>query len=429
MNGPAAFGPYLLDRRVGAGGMAEVFAARRVHAAGVEQRVVIKRILPRLAGRPEQVALFLDEARVSAALCHPNIAQVHDFGEIDGAWFLSLEQVDGPDLRGLLRVLAEEGEQLPAQLALYVVHEVLSALEHAHGAHLDGRPLGIVHRDVCPANVVVSRQGRVKLVDFGVACSALGGASRDAVHGHIAYMSPEQVSGQPVDPRSDLFSVGVLLHELLTGRRLFRGVDAADSARRVRQRPVAAPSALSAQAPPELDALVLRALSRAPEGRFPDAGSFRRALREHMDLRVIDDCPGTLAAVVRRLEGALAGAGTATLAPVEGGALAHTVQVRPRATRSEPDTASLSLPRRRRTTLGVALGTLLALALAVGVAWQATRPPTPVALARSPAQAPLAVGAAAPVAVPQPPPAVARPAPPSPPGAPPPHTAARAAPP
>ena len=407
MNGPAPFGPYLLDRRVGAGGMAEVFAARRVHAAGLEQRLVIKRLLPRFADRPEQVAMFLDEVRVSSVLCHPNIAQVHDFGEVDGAWFLALEQVDGPDLRTLLRALAEEGEPLPVQLALYIVHEVLAALEHAHVAHLDGRPLGIVHRDVCPANVMVSRQGRVKLVDFGVACSALGDSTRGAVQGHVAYMSPEQLSGRLVDPRSDLFSVGVMLHELLTGRRLFRGEDAAASARLVLGRPIAPPSDLAAQAPPELDALVLRALARDPAARFPDAQGFRRALREHIDIRVIDDCPDTLAAILRRLDGALVGASTASLAPVCASPPARTVQVRPGA-RGGPDvepTVSLSAPSSSSRPLWLAAGSAaLALCLAVGAAWTlAPRPAVlaPVALAPA-AVAPAAVAPAAVAPVPLP---------------------------
>ncbi len=212
-------GPYELVRPLGAGGMAQTFAAVRRGPAGFEQRVCLKRILPNHAEDRLFVEQFLDEARLLAHLRHGGIVQVYDFGEIDGSYFMALELVEGSDLDRLLVSLSAKSQRLPLPVSLHITAQVLSALHYAHGAELDGEPLHIVHRDISPGNILLSRQGEVKVADFGIA------KSRHRVHktqagftkGKIAYMSPEQVRGEELDLRSDLFAVGVVLHELVTG--------------------------------------------------------------------------------------------------------------------------------------------------------------------------------------------------------------------
>jgi serine/threonine protein kinase len=216
-------GAYELLRPLGAGGMAETFVATRRGPAGFEQRVCLKRILPGCAADPLFVELFLDEARLLARLQCANIVHVHDFGEVDGTYYMALELIDGVDLEGLLSALRARGERMPEQVALYVVSELLSALSYAHTLEIDGEEQHIVHRDISPSNVLLSKTGEVKLTDFGIA-KARGRTHRtQAGHtkGKIAYMSPEQMRAEELDGRSDLFAVGVVLFELLTATHPF----------------------------------------------------------------------------------------------------------------------------------------------------------------------------------------------------------------
>jgi serine/threonine protein kinase len=266
-------GPFELLRRLGAGGMAETFLAVRRGPAGFEQRVCIKRILPAYESDREFVDAFLDEARTSAALRHANIVQVVDFGlnAADGSHYLALELVDGMDLRALIERQAE----FDAELVTLIASELAAALQHAHAADEGRAP--VVHRDLSPSNVLISRAGEIKLTDFGIA-RAIGGSHRTAsgvIKGKIPYMPPEYVEGGRFDARGDLFALGVLIYELLHGRRPFDGDSELDTLRRIaagERRP------FEASAPAALVTCVDRLLQRDPAARFEDAHALLDAL-------------------------------------------------------------------------------------------------------------------------------------------------------
>ena len=218
-------GPYVLSERLGSGGMAEVWVGQNVETSN-GARYAIKRILPQLAKDPRFVAMFCDEARICAALHHPNIVRVLDFGEDHGELFMAMEYVEGTSCARLLRNVAAKGRQFPLAVALFIAREVLEALAYAHDAKDEqGRPLGIVHRDVSPGNILVSASGDVKLTDFGIVRSEFIARRTypGELKGKIGYMSPEQVVGGDVDPRSDLFTLGIVLSEMLLTRPLFPG--------------------------------------------------------------------------------------------------------------------------------------------------------------------------------------------------------------
>ncbi len=211
-------GPYELIHPLGAGGMAETFLAIKRGPAGFEQKVCVKRILAGYTADTTFVELFLDEARLLAAMQCANIVQVYDFGESNNTYYMALELVDGGDLQAILRWLEQSGQQLSSQAALWIAGQLLRALHYAHTLEQGGQPLNIVHRDISPSNVLVSRAGEVKLTDFGIAKSSKRShkTRTGQTKGKLAYMSPEQVQGKPLDARSDLFSTGILLYELLT---------------------------------------------------------------------------------------------------------------------------------------------------------------------------------------------------------------------
>ncbi len=219
------FGQYLLKERIAKGGMAEIFAAERVGARDFRREVCIKRILPNQSHDRAFVEMFIDEARICSRLRHSNIVSIDDFGEIDGQLFACMEWVNGVDASKVLRTLATQGQLFPVDAAFFLASEVLRALEYAHGKRDGGRQLQIVHRDVSPHNVLVSFIGEVKLTDFGIAraASRLHQTQGDLVKGKLAYMAPEQALGKPLDGRVDVFAVGVMLYELLAGRRPYSG--------------------------------------------------------------------------------------------------------------------------------------------------------------------------------------------------------------
>jgi serine/threonine protein kinase len=222
---PESFAEYELVDRLGVGGMAETFVAVRRGPDGFEQRVCLKRILPTFASDPEFVDMFLREARLSALLHHGNIARVLDFGIADGSHYLTLELIDGADLRAVLRHLRMRAESFDAGLVSFIAHALGSALSFAHAATDDGETRGIVHRDVSPSNILLSNAGEVKLADFGIAkaMNRPGSVQSNALKGKIAYMAPEYALGRRCSARSDLFSLGVLLYECLAGFRPFDG--------------------------------------------------------------------------------------------------------------------------------------------------------------------------------------------------------------
>ncbi|MBS2030210.1 MAG: protein kinase [Deltaproteobacteria bacterium] len=275
------FGRYTLHALLGRGGMGEVFLATGPGVAGVEKRLAIKRLLPTLADDPGFVARFLDEARLVVQLCHGNIVPVFEAGQVGRDYFLAMELVDGLNLREVQRALRERSTLCPVPLAVLVAHEVARGLDYAHRKTApDGTPLGIIHRDVSPQNVLLGYDGEVRLVDFGIAKAT--GRSQLTVTGGLlgkfGYMSPEQAMGYPLDGRSDLFALGAVLHELLTGAPLFDGATDPEVLRKVQDAVVAPPSLLRPDVPPELDALVLRLLARDPKDRFRNASEAEKQL-------------------------------------------------------------------------------------------------------------------------------------------------------
>jgi eukaryotic-like serine/threonine-protein kinase len=277
------FGQYELIERLACGGMAELYKARVIGAHGFEKPIVVKRILPHLAQDPQFVAMFIDEAKITARLSHPKIVQVLALGTEGDQPFIAMEFIDGMDVLGLLRQCKRSEVDLPAELAVFVAHEVLDALDYAHQAlDVDGKPLGIVHRDISPGNVLMSRRGDVKLADFGIA-RAVERQHRTAtgtLKGKYGYMSPEQIAGKPLDGRSDLFSVGVMLAELLMMRRLFVAPSDLDVLLMVRDVDLHRFERYGGQIPADLRDIALRALSREPDDRFFTAGDFRDALAD-----------------------------------------------------------------------------------------------------------------------------------------------------
>ena len=280
---PAALrlGPYVLGERLGLGGMAEVFVGRRAGPHGFAKRFAIKRILPDLAKDQRFVSMFIDEARICAGLQHPNIVEVVDFGESQGELFMAMEYVDGVSLARLLRHIAGKRSSFPIQLSVLIARDVLRGLSHAHSATDEhGRPLGLVHRDVSPGNVLISRMGEVKLADFGIVRGVTLDRRTDPgeLKGKLGYMSPEQVIGAEVDPRSDVFAVGILLAEMVTACPLFSGRDELEVLTRIHEADLTMLDRHGKSVPKELLAIARRALKRQPWDRFQTAAEFAQAL-------------------------------------------------------------------------------------------------------------------------------------------------------
>jgi serine/threonine-protein kinase len=276
---PLPFGRYWLLDRVAVGGMAEVFVAVRRDEPG-GRPLAVKRMLPTLAEDPELVTMFLDEARLVAQLDHPAIVPILELGKVGEGYFIAMEYVAGRDLRALSARLRARGERLPVPLVAYVGWRVADALDHAHRKRgADGAPLRVVHRDVSPANVLLGFDGSVKVIDFGIAEASIRTRERAGVlRGKFAYMSPEMVRGLPVDRRSDVFGLGIVLHELLTGERLFAAPSELAVMEKVRAAAVPSPTARNPAVPEALSAVVLRALAPEPEARWGSAAELRDAL-------------------------------------------------------------------------------------------------------------------------------------------------------
>src|SRR5882672_2726234 len=261
--------------------MAEIFLARGESGAGVERYCVLKRILRDRASDVQFVQMFLDEARLAAQLQHPNIAQVYDIGKLGDSYFFTMEYVHGDTVRALLHRAVDLGRKLPISCVLTMMAGAAAGLHHAHvRVGVDGRALGIVHRDVSPSNLMVSYEGSVKLVDFGVAKASdrAHETKSGTVKGKISYLSPEQCRGKRVDRRSDLFSLGICLWEMLTAERLYRRASDFENMNAIVGEPPSRPSARRADVPPEIDELVLRLLAKSPDDRFQTADELIEAL-------------------------------------------------------------------------------------------------------------------------------------------------------
>ncbi|HEY4592037.1 MAG TPA: serine/threonine-protein kinase, partial [Thermoanaerobaculia bacterium] len=275
------FGQYTLLERIAAGGMAEVWKARMRGVEGFQKTVAIKRILPHMTDNAEFVGMFIDEAKLAAQLTHPNIVHIYDLGKIGRDYYIAMEYVDGKDLRSLLNATRRKGMEMPLGLGLLIAARVASALDYAHRKRdFEDRELGLVHRDVSPQNVLLTAEGDVKLCDFGIAkaVSKVGQTQMGALKGKLQYMSPEQAWGRPVDARSDLFSLGAVLFEMITGERLFTGESEISVLEAVRQGRTRTPRQVDPALPREVDEIVARALAVDPKDRFQSAGEMKQRL-------------------------------------------------------------------------------------------------------------------------------------------------------
>jgi len=258
-----------------------VFRAKRRGVEGFEKVLAVKRILPHLSDNPEFVEMFVNEAKMVAGLTHPNIVQIFDLGHIEESYFIAMEYVHGRDLRSIEKRAADRATPLPAPLAALVASRVCSALEYAHRKKDDdGHPLMIVHRDISPQNILISFEGDVKLTDFGIAKAAAKASTTDrgALRGKILFMSPEQAWGKPLDRRSDIFSLGVVVYELLVGQKPFVGTPEMGILDVVRQGRVAPLDAAAAGVPGDLARIVMKALARDPDERYQDAAEMHHDL-------------------------------------------------------------------------------------------------------------------------------------------------------
>ncbi len=302
------FAGYALEALVGKGGMAEVYRARALGGPLAGETVAVKRLLPALARDPDKVRLFEREALITRQLRHPNIISVYDSGVAAGLPYIVMEYVDGRNMREVLSRCATRGILLPLDFAAYLAHVVALALECAHGFRdFDGGPLPIVHCDLSPSNVFISRLGEVKLGDFGVARFVEGDASRGrGAYGKVRYLAPEQIRGEGVTPRTDLFALGAVLFELLTNEHAFPGPTAEEVGGRILRGELRSPSAIRPDIPHPLVALCLRCMAALPAERVRSARAFADEIDGLYDHAI--GTPLAIAAVVRGLFGAAAAA-------------------------------------------------------------------------------------------------------------------------
>ncbi|RMH45128.1 MAG: serine/threonine protein kinase [Deltaproteobacteria bacterium] len=296
---------YSITERLDQGGMAEVFRGVAESIHGFKKNVAIKRILPSLTKNDKFVAMFLDEAKLSLHLQHANIVQVFDIGIADGSYFLVMEYIDGCNLKHLLERLKQRGKRIAPAHAIYIMIETCKALNYAHHAEgPDGNPLHIVHRDISPPNILLSKNGEVKVVDFGLAKANTQIESTDpgVVKGKFSYLSPEAASGLEVDRRADIFAVGILLWEMFTGRRLFYGDTDYQTVELVRQARVPSIGALNPEIDAELEAIVRKALARDPDQRYQEAADLGDALAQYLFSRRMKVTARDIAALVRDVQ-------------------------------------------------------------------------------------------------------------------------------
>jgi serine/threonine protein kinase len=288
------FGPYLVYERLGVGGMATVHRALERGIEGFERIVALKRLLPHLALDATFIKSFVREAKLASVLNHVNIVQMFELGRVGTQYFISMEYIDGRDIRQILRHARRVSGPPPIHVTVGLLLQLCEALDYAHHKVDDaGHPMGLVHRDVSPSNVLVTHAGQVKVIDFGIAKaqSAQLRTQTGRVKGKLAYMAPEALAGKDLDARSDLFAAGVIAHELLTARPLFASKNEYQTLMKVQRGEVAPPSTFNPACPPELDAIVLRALARDPDDRFAGAGELREqlhALRKQYGLQTAD---------------------------------------------------------------------------------------------------------------------------------------------
>ena len=277
------YGNYQLLKKLAMGGMAQIYLARQRGPEGFEKRLVVKRILPHLAENEDFVRMFLDEARIAARLNHPNIVQIYDLGSQDDSFFIAMEYIHGEDLRRVWKRADRADTPVPVPLVCRVIIEACAGLDYAHKrTDASGKPLNIVHRDISPQNILLTFEGRVKVVDFGIAKAAdQATVTRSGVlKGKYSYMSPEQAAGQKVDRRSDIFALGVVLYELLTCNRLFKRPSDMATLQAVAACDILPPSQVNPRVPESLDPIVMKALARSPDDRYSEAVQLQLALED-----------------------------------------------------------------------------------------------------------------------------------------------------
>jgi serine/threonine protein kinase len=277
---PATFGKYFLTEKLATGGMAEIYLGKLLGPGGFEKQLVIKQIHPRLAAEPHFIELFVAEAKTLVGLTHGNIVPVYELGIVDDTYFIAMEYIDGPTLWTFTEAVWAAGEPISPPVAAWIAAEILDGLDYAHR-----KGEGVIHRDLSPRNVMLSRDGQVLLVDFGIAVPFGAGddpGAEGAPTGSFPYMSPEQVQRHRLTTASDLFSASVLLWEMLAGRRLFARADADATLDAVLHAPIPPPSSVRKEVPAKLDEVVLRGLERDPAKRWPSAGDFLGALNRYL---------------------------------------------------------------------------------------------------------------------------------------------------
>ncbi len=312
------FGHYTLLERIAIGGMAELWKARMEGVAGFQKTVAIKKILPQLTENREFERMFVDEAKLAAELNHPNITHIYDLGNVQDDYYIAMEYVEGKNLRSILNMASRKGIPVPHELALLIASRLASALDYAHRKRdEEDRSLGIVHRDVSPQNVLISYEGDIKLCDFGIAkaVTKLSKTETGALKGKLQYMSPEQAWGRAVDHRSDIFSLGSLLFEMLTGLRLFGGETEISVLEAVRECRVRTPGEFDPSTPPSVDALVAKALAKEPGDRFPSAGRMRDEIESSLETLTLRPSNAELASYLRQLVSAPDAAETSDAGP------------------------------------------------------------------------------------------------------------------
>jgi serine/threonine-protein kinase len=280
---PDRIGPYQVLERISAGGMAEVYRAKQTGADNFERPVAIKRILPHIARDPNFIAMFQAEAKLAVQLQHGNICQIYQLGRHEDSFYIALEYVDGRDVGAILDLHQKQNRPIPLPQACYIIRRVCEGLDYAHNKKSNqGEPLNIIHRDISPPNLLISYEGEVKLIDFGLAKAVGSSVQTQAgiIKGKLAYMSPEQVRGGPLDLRSDVFAVGIVFFELLTARRLFRRDSDLETFDAVRQCRIPRPSEINPGIPAALEQILLTSLARDLDQRYQSAGAMNEAIQE-----------------------------------------------------------------------------------------------------------------------------------------------------
>lgn len=264
------FGKYSLLDRIAVGGMAEVYRGKLTGEKGFEKAIVIKKMLPQVAADPEMVQHFIDEARLAALLQHENIIHIYDFGELDGSYFIAMEYLNGQDLNTILNKARQKEKPMDLEIILWITSKICDGLAYAHGLKsLDGEPLQLIHRDISPHNIFLTYDGKVKILDFGIAKTTIQSRKTQSgiAKGKLAYMSPEQVEGMHIDHRSDIFAIGILLYEMITGRKMYTG-DMASLFKQVMNADYTPPEIHKPELSTKLISILDHALQKDPDMRF-----------------------------------------------------------------------------------------------------------------------------------------------------------------